>query len=136
MKEITEEHKKRVQRALERGFNGHIGIKLVDLAPNEAVVSTDMRDELRQPHGFLHGGVTATLIDTAMAFAVITCLEDDERAVTVDLNVHYLRPHIDGDVICSAKVIKAGRRLFTVTGEMLDSEGKLLATALSTYSKI
>ena len=47
-----------------------------------------MRDELRQPQGVLHGGVTATLIDTAMAFAVITRLRPEEKATTVDLTVH------------------------------------------------
>lgn len=95
-----------------------------------------MRDDLRQPHGLLHGGVTATLIDTAMAFAVITCLEENERASTADLNVYYLRPHRDGPVTCTARVVKAGKRLFTVSGEVVNEEGKLIATALSTYSKV
>ncbi len=67
-----------------------------------------MRDELRQPHGLLHGGATASVIDTAMAFAVVSILESDEKASTVDLTVHYLRPVMEGAIVCTAKVVKAG----------------------------
>ena len=45
-----------------------LGMELVKLNPGEATVRLRMRDELRQPHGLLHGGATASLIDTAMAF--------------------------------------------------------------------
>ena len=54
-----------------------IGMELADIRPNEATVTIDMRDDLKQPSGVMHGGVTATLIDTAMAFAVRTYLTDD-----------------------------------------------------------
>lgn len=137
MREITDDQKQRAAAALgENLFAKWIGMKLVDLEPDIAVISIDMRDELRQPHGLLHGGVTATLIDTAMAFAVITCLAPDERASTADLNVHYLRPHLEGVVTCTARVVKAGKRLFTVSAEVTNEHGKLIATALSTYSKV
>jgi len=137
MREITEDQKQRAAAALgENFFSKWIGMKLVDIAPDVAVIQIDMRDELRQPHGLLHGGVTATLIDTAMAFAVITCLDKGEKASTADLNVHYLRPHLDGVVTCTARVVKAGKRLFTVSAEVVNEHGKLIATALSTYSKV
>jgi acyl-CoA thioesterase len=137
MREITEDQKRRAAAALgENLFAKWIGMKLVDMAPDVAVIQIDMRDDLRQPHGLLHGGVTATLIDTAMAFAVITCLDKGEKASTADLNVHYLRPHLEGIVTCTARVIKAGKRLFTVSAEVINEQGKLIATALSTYSKV
>ena len=46
-----------------------MGMELVELRMDEAVIQIEIRDDLRQPSGVLHGGVTATLIDTAMAFA-------------------------------------------------------------------
>ena len=137
MREITEDQKRRAAAALgENLFARWIGMELVDMAPDVAVIRINMRDELRQPHGLLHGGVTATLIDTAMAFAVITCLDPGEKASTADLNVHYLRPHLEGVVTCAARVVKAGKRLFTVTADVTNEDGKLIATALSTYSKV
>lgn len=113
-----------------------LGMELVSLSDGEAVIKLAMRDELRQPHGVLHGGATASLIDTAMAFAVITCLASDEKATTVDLTVHYLRPVAAGEIVCTAKVARAGRCILTVSAECKNADGKLTATALSTYTKI
>ena len=73
--EITEEQRQYAANALHSlPFAKLIGMRLVDMRPGEAVLSIEMRDDLRQPSGVLHGGVTATLIDTAMAFAVRTRL--------------------------------------------------------------
>ena len=113
-----------------------IGMRLTEMLPGEAVIEIEMRDELRQPHGLLHGGVTATLIDTAMAFAVITKLSEDEKASTVDLTVHYLRPHTDGKIVCIAKVVRAGKRILTLSADVYNEQEKLIATAVSTYTKL
>ena len=136
MTEITEEQRKRAADSLhslpfanDRHADGRI-------RHNEAVVKIDMRDDLRQPAGVLHGGVTATLIDTAMAFAVITRLAEGERASTIDLTVHYLRPHTEGTFTCTARVVRAGKRIFTLSADVVNEAGKLIATAISTYTKL
>ncbi len=135
--EISEAQKERATASLERNsFARLIGMKLIDLQPSEATVQIEMRDDLRQPHGILHGGVTATLVDTAMAYAVITCLSEIEKASTVDLTVHYLRPHSEGAFKCTAKVVRAGRKILTVSADVFNERGKLFATAISTYMKV
>ena len=112
---LSEEKKRRAAEVLHSNpFSRLIGMRMVEMRPGEAVIEIEMRDELRQPHGLLHGGVTATLIDTAMAFAVITKLDENEKASTVDLTVHYLRPHTD----------------------VHNESGKAIATAVSTYTKV
>ncbi len=113
-----------------------IGMELLDLKFGEAVLKLNMRAELRQPHGILHGGATASLIDTAMAYAVVTRLTEEEKASTVDLTVHYLRPVVEGSIVCTAKIVRGGRRILTVSAEVVNDEGKLIATALSTYTKV
>ncbi len=137
IKEITPEQKKRAEDTLHGlPFAQLMGMRLVDMRHNLAMIKIDMRDDLRQPAGLLHGGVTATLIDTAMAFAVITRLADDERASTVDLTVHYLRPHFEGTFTCTARVVRAGRRIITVSADVVNEQDKLIATAISTYTKV
>jgi len=135
--DFSEERK---QYAMERlnalPFAKLIGMRLVDIRPNEAVIEIDMRDELRQPSGVLHGGVTATLIDTAMAFAVRTYLTDTEPTATVDLTVHYLRPLVEGKASCTARVVRPGKRIFTVSADVVNEEGKLIATGISTYTRL
>jgi acyl-CoA thioesterase len=135
--EITSEQKQAARDAFKKvPYLKLIGMELVDLKSGEAILRLQMRDELRQPHGLLHGGATASIIDTAMAFAVITKLAENEKASTVDLTVHYLRPVTTGAIVCTAKVVKAGKRLLTVSAEVVNDEEKLIATALSTYTKI
>ena len=134
--EITTEQKQRAETSLHNlPFARLMGMRLVELRPGEAVIKIEMRDDLRQPAGVLHGGVTATLIDTAMAFAVITRLDEGERTSTVDLTVHYLRPHFEGTFTCTAKVVRGGKRIFTVSADVVNEEGEQIATALSTYTK-
>ena len=134
---IPPEIKKRAAEGLRAlPFSQLIGMDLVDIRPGEAVIKIEMRDDLRQPGGLLHGGVTATLIDTAMAFAVRTHLEDHELTATIDLTVHYLRPHTSGTVTCTAKVVRAGKRIITLSAEAENEQGKVIATALSTYTRL
>jgi uncharacterized protein (TIGR00369 family) len=135
--EITEEHRKLAADGLSRlPLSGLLGMEFVDIRRGEAVLKIEMRDDLRQPFGVLHGGVTATLIDTAMAYAVRTMLNETEPTASIDLTIHYLRPHTAGAVVCTAKVVRPGKRIFTVSAEVANDEGKLIATALSTYTKI
>ena len=114
----------------------HLGIELVEIEVGKAVMKLPMRDELRQPYGLLHGGATASLIDTATAFAVVSVTTHEEKCTTVDLTVHYLRPVTDETTICTATIVRAGRRLITVSAEVHNEHGKLIATALSTYAKV
>jgi uncharacterized protein (TIGR00369 family) len=137
MSEITDEQKQRAFDSLHNlPFARMIGMRLIEIRPNEAVIQIEIRDELRQPSGVLHGGVTATLIDTAMAFAVITRLAEGERASTIDLTVHYLRPHTAGIITCTGKIVRAGKRIFTVSADVVNEQEKLIATGIATYTKV
>ena len=135
--EFSEERKQFAMEKLNAlPFAKLIGMRLVDIRPNEAVIEIEMRDDLRQPSGVLHGGVTATLIDTAMAFAVRTYLTDTEPTATIDLTVHSLRPHIEGKASCTARVVRPGKRIFTVSADVVNEQGKLIATGISTYTRL
>ena len=135
--EITDAHREFAANALHSlPFAKLIGMRLEALRMDEAVISMEMRDDLRQPSGVLHGGVTATLIDTAMAFAVRTRLEPQAPTATIDLTVHYLRPLVQGRAICTGRVVRAGKRVFTVSADVHNDEGKLIATGLSTYTTV
>ncbi len=134
---ITDEHRAYAANALHSlPFSKMIGMRLVDMQIDTAVIEMEMRDDLRQPSGVLHGGVTATLIDTTMAFAVRTRLPIDVATATIDLTVHYLRPHISGTFTCTAKVVRAGKRIFTVSADVVGEGGKLIATSISTYTRV
>ena len=134
---LTPERLERIERAIEAvPYARLLGIQLEKVAPGEATLTLAIRPELTQNHGVVHGGAIASLLDTATAFAILTLLEADERVTTVDLTVSYLRPAVEGTLQATARVLRQGRRLFTVSAELVDSGGTLLTTALSTYIKL
>ena len=113
-----------------------LGIEVDSLEPGQAVLSMKMRDDLMRNAGIAHGGAIATLIDSAMAFAIVGLLGDNDHTVTVDLTIHYLRPVSEGSARASARVVRAGKRVVTVSAELFDHQDKLAATAISTYLRI
>jgi uncharacterized protein (TIGR00369 family) len=113
-----------------------LGLELGEIRPGAASLHLAVRDELRQNQGVVHGGAVASLIDTASAFAVVTQLEPDERVTTTDLTIHYLRPVSAGRLTATARIVRAGRRLFVLTVEVTDEGQKLLATAVTSYIKL
>jgi uncharacterized protein (TIGR00369 family) len=113
-----------------------IGIELDQITAGVATLGLEVRRDLMQNNGVVHGGAIASLIDTATAFVIASVLPSGERATTVDLTVSYLRPLTVGRARATARVIRAGRRLIAVSAEVLDDGGKLVATALTTYLKV
>jgi uncharacterized protein (TIGR00369 family) len=113
-----------------------LGIEIDSVEPGHAVLSMEIRNELKQNHGVAHGGSVAALIDSAMAVAIMPMLGENERTTTVDLTIHYLRPLTHGTARVSARVVRAGRRVITVSAELFDEDGKLASTAISTYLRL
>jgi uncharacterized protein (TIGR00369 family) len=113
-----------------------LGLQLGEVRPGEVTIHLDIRDELKQNQGVVHGGAIASLIDTASAFAVLTQIDVDERVTTTDLTIHYLRPATNGRIIATARIVRGGRRLFVLSVEVHDDTAALIATAVTTYIKI
>jgi acyl-CoA thioesterase len=134
---ITAAQLRRIQKAVGTvPFARLLGIELDDISRGTATLGLTVRKELTQNHGVVHGGAIASLIDTATAFAIISLLAPKDRVTTVDLTISYLRPLTEGRITAVAKVVRAGRRLFVVSAEVFDDDGKLATTALSTYIKV
>ncbi len=135
--ELTDEQRRRVEAAREGvPFLKLLGIEVESVGPGTATLLVPVREELMRNDGIVHGGVMASLIDSAFAFAIIPILADGERTVTVDMTIHYLRPLRGGVAKASARIVRAGRRVITVSAELFDENDKLAATALSTYLRI
>jgi uncharacterized protein (TIGR00369 family) len=113
-----------------------LGLQLGEFGDGEASIQLDVRDELKQNQGVVHGGAIASLIDTASAFAVLTRIEITERVTTTDLTIHYLRPLTSGRMTATARILRGGRRLFVLSVEVTNDAEQLVATAVTTYIKI
>jgi len=135
--ELTEEQRRRIHEALETvPFAKLIGLELETIERGLAVMSLKIRADLKQNNGLVHGGAIASLVDTAMAFAIIPLLDEGERATTVDLTLNYLRPLTSGRARATARVLRTGRRVIAVSADVSDELSNLTATALSTYLRL
>ena len=110
-------------------------LELCELKTGEATICLDVRDELKQNQGVIHGGTIASLIDTASAFVILTAIDENERVTTTDLTIHYLRPITVGRMMAKARIVRGGRRRFVVSVEV-ENDGALAATAVTGYVKI
>ena len=134
---LDPEQIKRIETALDSvPFAKLLGIELEELDTGTATLAFEIRPELKQNKGVVHGGAIASLIDSATAFAIISVLPLDEKATTVDLTISYLRALTKGRARATARVLRTGRRLIVVSADLHDEAGNLAATALSTYIKI
>jgi uncharacterized protein (TIGR00369 family) len=80
-----------------------------------------------------HGGITATLIDTAMGTLVNVLLPKGYGAVTNQLNIHYLSPGIGEHLRCKAEIVHQGSKTMVVSAEAFRSDGKKVAQATGSF---
>ena len=82
----------------------------------------------------VHGGVYATILDTAMGAAVVTTLADGETTATTSLYVEFLRSAREGDeLIARGNLLRRGRHLAFVEGHLTDADGRPLSQAHGTW---
>ena len=115
------------------GFAGSLGIRVDDTDEGGARLTLEVTDEHLNPAGTLHGGVLATLVDTAMGQAVRTVSGEGDVPATSQLTVTYLRPGKPGQVAVSASVRTRGEHL-TVCEADVEQDGRAIAHAVATFA--
>jgi uncharacterized protein (TIGR00369 family) len=86
------------------------------------------------PIGMVHGGIAATMLDSAMGCAVHSTLPAGARFTTLDLNIHYTRAMTadTGRVVAIGETVHVGGRTATAEGRVLDEDGNVLAHGTTT----
>ena len=134
---LTPHEEQRIREAFEHVPFAHLlKLELGEMKRGAATLHLEVRDELRQNRGVVHGGVIASLVDTAAAFALLTLLEDDQTSTTLDLTIHYLRPLLKGRATAQARVLRAGRRIVVITVDVLNETQTVISTALTSFLKL
>ncbi|GCE49538.1 uncharacterized protein (TIGR00369 family) [Thermosporothrix hazakensis] len=111
-----------------------IGMELVEVEEGRVVFTGRPAEYHYNPLGTVHGGVAATLLDSAVGCAVHSKLPLGVWYTTIELKINYLRPLTaeTGTVYAEGKVIHVGGRIATAEGKLIDAAGKLYAHATTT----
>jgi uncharacterized protein (TIGR00369 family) len=117
-------------------FVTSIGLQFSEIGDGRVVFILEPREDLYNGIGIVHGGVTATLCDSAAGCAVTAITQPGEVAVTLDLSVRYFRPISAGvgRVLCEGTVINRTRNYATAEARVVDDAGKIYAHATSTLA--
>ena len=111
-----------------------LGIRIEKAWSGQAISRLSPRAEVCWPSpGQPHGGILFTLLDTTMAWAVLSALEPGLSCTTVDIDIQYTYPARGDYFNCSAKLLHRTGRLGFVRGEIKDSEGQLTALAQGSF---
>ena len=112
-----------------------IGFSISDFRPGSCVVECTIEDKHLNMGGVAHGGIHATLLDTAMGGTLVSLLSEEEWCATAQLDVSYLNSVGTGvRLIASAEVVRRGRNIAHVEGRLDSEEGVKVATAKGTWA--
>lgn len=130
------ESAEQVNRRIEKGqspFIRFLGVKVTEVTADGLTMEAEVRPEWGNVFGSVHGGVTASLLDTVVGIAVLRALGFARAASTVELKVNYLRPIHAGKVTARARILKTGKTLIVGAGDLYDHQSEHCATSLVTY---
>ncbi len=122
-------------RGLLSHFDALVGTEWLDDNPDSARVRVQMRDELRQPFGLLHGGVLSTLVESVCSRATALAVMDDGMvAIGQSISVSFIRPVTEGHAEVHARARHRGRTTWVWDAEVRDAEERLCALAQMTIA--
>ncbi len=107
-----------------------LGLELVEVEPGRSVFTANVRPQLLQ-NGVLHGGVLASIADSACAMAAISRVYPANYATTINLQLAYLKPVREGRFRAEGKCLKAGKNVLFSEAQVFDDREALVCTASS-----
>ena len=123
------------ERGLPRltGLAQTIGFEITEFKEGSCVVECTIRDDHLNMGGVAHGGIHATLLDSAMGGTLVSTLAKEEWCATAQIDISYLNSVGVGErLIASGGVARRGRTLAHMEGKLGTSEGTIVATAKGT----
>lgn len=113
-----------------------LGMSIETVEPGVARAVAEATATHHNPHGFVHGGVLFTMVDTSMGAATMSTLGEGLRCSTIELHLRFLRPVVEGRIEVVTTVVKPGRRIVHLESKVTDQHGRLIATATGSFAVI
>jgi uncharacterized protein (TIGR00369 family) len=98
------------------------------------VVRMEIRPDLINAGGLLSGAATYALVDYCMGSTLWQETSEDEAIATVNISINYVATATEGEVVCNTRLDRRNRRLAVLRSEVAADDGRLLATAIGSYT--
>ncbi len=111
-----------------------LGFELIAVDPDAGTIEVGFlaSDSFLNPVGVIQGGFLAAMLDETLGPALVATLGPDQFAPTADLHIQFLRPAKPGRLIGRGRVVRKGRDLAFMSGELVDESGEVVAVATAT----
>ncbi len=111
-----------------------LGYDITEAARGRVVITAAPNETQLNPAGTVHGGFSATLLDSCMGLAILSTLEKGVGQTTLEFKISLMRPITPETGLITAEgiVLSQGRRVGTAEGRITDSNGRLLAHGTTT----
>ncbi len=111
-----------------------LGWELVEIDPDQGTIEVAFQasEQFANPVGVIQGGFLAAMLDDTLGPALVATLPPDKFAPTLALQVQFLRPARPGRLVGRGRVVQRGKEVCFLSGELVDPDGKLVATATAT----
>jgi uncharacterized protein (TIGR00369 family) len=113
-----------------------LGMQLEDIGTDFCRIGLTHRLELANPMGGLHGGIIATMLDTAVGFAMVSTMKEGFVVGTVALDVKFFKPLLQGRAIAEARVQRKGRNILFADARLMSETGDVLAAGTCIYMPV
>ena len=117
------------------GFDELYGLELLEVHDDLVLAQVEVRDDLRQPFGLVHGGVLASIAETlASVGTAVVVIPEGNAAMGLSNSTSFLRPIVDGTIHARALRRHRGRTTWIWDVEMTDDDGRLCALTRMTIA--
>jgi uncharacterized protein (TIGR00369 family) len=114
-------------------FHQWLGLTVLAITDDSIEIKATWREEwvVNPQRRYTHGGILAALIDLAADYAMVK--QTGRGVPTIDMRVDYHRAAMPGDLVARGKVVRFGSQFSTAEAELIDKDGKLVASGRGTY---
>lgn len=132
---LSEEQIQKLASIPKNTFWDYLGAEVTDISTDHVNCSLDIQAHHLNMVGILHGGVHASLIDSAMGL-LATLQKPGKETVTIQLSINYFAAVKIGKIEVKTAVVQASRSLVTTEGTVYDEQGKMLAKGQAVFKVI
>lgn len=119
----------------EKGLHQSLGIEVIEIGEGKVKATMPVDDRTRQPYGYLHGGASVALAETAASVGTAALIDlEKEICFGLEINANHVRSKRDGMVTATAETVHRGKTTMVWDIRINDEDGRLISISRCTVA--